>query len=109
MGIKKGFALAHEGADMRIPNSFRFIMKYISPLFLIVIFVLWCSSNLLGFNLATWQQGEVSGYVRDLFIEPNSVALRSIALIFTVAALLALFIRISPNMKTNKPEDTYDA
>jgi SNF family Na+-dependent transporter len=41
-GAKKGFELAHEGARIRIPRFIRFITKWVSPVYLIVIFVLFC-------------------------------------------------------------------
>ncbi|RPG86560.1 MAG: sodium:calcium symporter [Coraliomargarita sp. TMED73] len=99
LGIDKGFQLAHQGAAIRIPGIFKFIMKYVSPIFLIIIFVLWCSSNLFGLNLATLQSGSVSGYVSDLFIQPNIVAWLSVGLILLVATLFALFIALSPDFK----------
>lgn len=108
LGIEKGFALAHEGAAIRIPALFKFIMKYVSPLFLIGIFVLWCGANLLGINLATLQAGPVSGYVRDLFVEPNTVAWLSVGLIVLVGALFALFIALSPDLKTRPKEAPHD-
>jgi hypothetical protein len=44
-GVDKGLALAHEGARIRIPGVFRFVMKYVSPAFLLVIFVGFCVFN----------------------------------------------------------------
>ncbi len=41
-GIDKGLALAHDGASIRVPRIFRFIMKYVSPTFLLVIFIGFC-------------------------------------------------------------------
>ena len=108
LGINKGFELAHQGSAIRIPSVFKFIMKYVSPLFLIIIFILWCGANLFGINLATMQAGPVSGYVRDLFIEPNTVAWLSISLILLVATLFALFIALSPDLKTQKKETAND-
>jgi SNF family Na+-dependent transporter len=49
MGIKRGFQEAHYGAQMRIPRIFRFIIKYIAPLYLIVVFVGFCFQNLPGY------------------------------------------------------------
>lgn len=98
LGVKEGFRIAHEGAAMRIPNIFKFIMKYISPLFLILIFAMWVATNVFGLNFQTGD-AEYSSYVRDLFIEPNKVAWLSLALIGSVAALFISLIALNPNYK----------
>jgi SNF family Na+-dependent transporter len=40
-GMDRGWAEMHEGADMRIPKIFKFIIKYIAPVYLIVLLVSW--------------------------------------------------------------------
>jgi len=37
-GVDKGLDEAHKGAQIRIPGVFRFIIKYLSPAFLIIVF-----------------------------------------------------------------------
>jgi SNF family Na+-dependent transporter len=37
-GIDRGIAEAEQGAQMRIPPGFRFIMKYVAPAYLIIVF-----------------------------------------------------------------------
>jgi hypothetical protein len=37
-GIDRGIAEAEQGAQMRIPPGFRFIMKYVAPAYLLVVF-----------------------------------------------------------------------
>lgn len=91
LGVEKGFELAHEGSAMKIPSIFRFIMKYVSPLFLIIIFALWIASNVFGLNFQTGASS-YSGYVRDLFIEPNTVAWLSVGLILTVATVFLVIV-----------------
>jgi SNF family Na+-dependent transporter len=44
-GARKGIALANEGAQIKIPAFVGFIMKYVSPVYLIVIFIGFCASN----------------------------------------------------------------
>jgi SNF family Na+-dependent transporter len=46
MGVDRGFEEAHQGAQMRIPRIFRFIIKYVSPVYLIIVFVGFCIQNL---------------------------------------------------------------
>jgi NSS family neurotransmitter:Na+ symporter len=104
LGVKEGFRIAHEGAAMRIPNIFKFIMKYITPLFLILIFAMWVATNVFGLNFQTGD-AEYSSYVRDLFIEPNKVAWLSLALIGSVAALFISLIGLKPNYKQLTKKD----
>jgi SNF family Na+-dependent transporter len=47
-GVDRGLAEAHEGAQMRIPWIFRFIIKYVSPAYLIAVFAGFCYQNLEG-------------------------------------------------------------
>jgi SNF family Na+-dependent transporter len=98
IGIEKGLSWAQQGASIRIPAFFKFVMKYVSPLFLIAIFTLWVASNVFGIDFRT---GEVSysGYVMDLFIEPNRVAQLSVGLIAVVAALFIIITALNPGYK----------
>lgn len=45
-GIDKALAEAHQGANMRIPRLFRFVIKYVSPLYLIAVIGMFCWYNL---------------------------------------------------------------
>ncbi len=38
-GIDKGWAEINRGADIKIPHFFKFVIKYVTPLFLIAVFV----------------------------------------------------------------------
>jgi SNF family Na+-dependent transporter len=38
-GIERGWEEITRGADMRVPGSFRYIIKYVTPLFILVVFV----------------------------------------------------------------------
>ncbi|MFT7536988.1 MAG: hypothetical protein ACI85K_002944 [Hyphomicrobiaceae bacterium] len=48
-GIDKGLKEAHEGSNMRIPAVFGFIMKYVSPTFLLIVVVGFCINNAPGY------------------------------------------------------------
>jgi hypothetical protein len=104
VGIEKGFALAHEGSAMRIPRCFKIIMKYVSPLLLIAIFIMWVATNIFGLNFSTGE-ASYSNYVKDLFIEPNAVAWLSILLIGLVAAFFAFCVALNPSYKTTNRKD----
>ena len=45
-GIDRGLAEAHEGAQLRIPRPFRFVMKYVAPAYLLVVFAGFCWQTL---------------------------------------------------------------
>jgi SNF family Na+-dependent transporter len=72
-GVDRGLKEAHQGAQMRIPRIFRFIIKYVAPVYLIVVFIGFCWQNL---------PGAVDG------IRASPVAQYSLLLILAVAALI---------------------
>ncbi len=82
-GLDKGLEEAHEGAQIRIPPIIAFTMKYISPVYLVVIFAMFCWNN-------------VPGYVRSVLgdpaagVAPNSVAIYSWILILATIAILVV-------------------
>ncbi len=45
LGIDKAWDEIHQGADLRIPGCYKFIMKYITPLLLIIILISWIVSS----------------------------------------------------------------
>jgi NSS family neurotransmitter:Na+ symporter len=101
LGIDKGFELAHQGAAIRIPALFKFIMKYVSPAFLIVIFVMWMATNVFGLDFKTGET-TYSSYVSDLFIKPHITAWLSVGLIASVAATFIFIISLNSDYKKNQ-------
>ncbi|MGE3527246.1 MAG: hypothetical protein AB7I33_15105, partial [Gemmatimonadales bacterium] len=45
-GIDRGWKEVHEGSAIRLPRIFRFIMKYVAPVYLLVVFTGFCVQNL---------------------------------------------------------------
>ncbi|UCG34211.1 MAG: hypothetical protein JSU68_06160 [Phycisphaerales bacterium] len=45
IGAGKGAELASDGAQLRLPGVFPFVIKYVSPAYLLTIFVLWVKYN----------------------------------------------------------------
>jgi NSS family neurotransmitter:Na+ symporter len=45
-GIERGWEEAHIGAQIRMPGFYKYIMKYVAPIYLIVVFVAFCFKNL---------------------------------------------------------------
>lgn len=78
-GIDRGMKEAHEGALIRIPGFYRFIMKYVTPTYLLVIFVAFCWRN-----LPQWMQ--------DVSVEPLRQG--AMALILAVTAFLVACVAI---------------
>lgn len=46
-GMDKAWDEIHKGADMRVPRLYKFIIKYITPLFLMCILIMWFSQEWL--------------------------------------------------------------
>ena len=92
MGLKKGWEEAHQGAEIRIPSIFKPIMKFVSPLYLLVIFALWILFNVFGWNPATGEFAP-TGYVVDLIGSknkpPDQVARFSVLLILLLTGFIA--------------------
>ena len=103
IGIDKGFEIAHSGAAIKIPRVFRFIMKYLSPLFLIAIFLSWIYSSVLGFSL-TGGKREFSGYIVDLFFEKNATAIMSVGVIALTATFITV-LAVKGNFNGKKEEN----
>jgi SNF family Na+-dependent transporter len=74
-GIERGLKEAHQGAQIRIPRFYGFIMKYVTPTYLLAVFIAFCWQN-----LADW--------VRAVADEPLRQG--AIALIIGVAVLLVV-------------------
>ncbi|EDY80455.1 Sodium:neurotransmitter symporter family [Verrucomicrobiia bacterium DG1235] len=105
IGIDRGFEIAHRGAAIRIPSIFKFIMKWLSPAFLIIIFGAWVYNGVLGFSF-TGGERSYSAYIKDLFIEPNAVAWYSVGLIALTTGLIVLLTACGNFEKTSSKESS---
>lgn len=103
IGIKRGLKMANQGALFKVPPIYGIIMKYITPTFLLIIFALWTTQNIFGYNILTGEQ-DYSSYVKDLFIQPNGVARFSVVLIILVAAFFTLLTAIATKFKSTEKE-----
>lgn len=88
MGIERGWREAHAGALIRIPRIFKFVMKYVSPLYLIAIFALFLLFNVFGWQPATGEFTPTS-YVSDLIGKKASTAAQ--LTVGFIVLLIALF------------------
>jgi hypothetical protein len=80
LGIERGEQDAHVGAHMRIPRFVQYILKYIVPLYLIVI-------------LLAFIYNDVPTRVQSIWASP--VALGTIIFIAVVLGVLLLMVRIA--------------
>ena len=62
-GIERGWKEAHEGAHIRIPGFYKIIMKYVAPLYLIIVFVAFCVQNLPSWVRSVAEQPERQGAI----------------------------------------------
>jgi len=98
-GVDRGLEEAAKGAEFRIPSFFRIIMKFVCPLFLLSVFVLWILFNVLGYSPRTGAL-EVSGYVLDLVGDtPSLVARMSVGLVLLTAGLMTFIAWLSPRYR----------
>lgn len=97
VGIEKGWKIAHEGAEMRIPDIFKIIIKYITPAFLVAIFVMFTLKNVFGWNFSfSAAEFNPTGYVQDLVgDQPNHVARLSVGLIVIMTIFSLLLVNIA--------------
>jgi len=79
-GARRGWKFAHQGAEMRLPRAFIFIMKYITPLYLLAVLGMWCKEDL---------PKEVAR------IRTENVAFLAFLLIVVVTAFLLLMIYLA--------------
>ena len=90
MGLKKGWAEAHKGASLRIPGFFKFVIKYLCPLYLLTIFGFWVRFNVFATNPNTGRI-EPAGYVKDLVgVDASTPARLSVAFIFICIAFFCI-------------------
>jgi SNF family Na+-dependent transporter len=88
LGIDKGFEEAHRGSAIRIPRFFGFIMKWICPAFLLLIFSTWVIKDVVGLGA-----GDPDYHILDLFGETaNTTAWLSIGVIAIMFSFVAILV-----------------
>jgi SNF family Na+-dependent transporter len=80
LGIDRGEAAAHEGANLRIPRFVQYILKFVTPVYLLAIFI--------G---VAYTQG--AGYWQSL--RESKVALISVVFMGMIVAFLMLLVHIA--------------
>jgi SNF family Na+-dependent transporter len=105
LGIPRGWEIAHEGAEMRIPSIYKFLIRYITPSFLIIIFGMFVLQNVFGWNFSfTAPVFDPTSYVRDLIgPEANHVARLSVAFIVIMTVFALIFVNIAGKLWNQNP------
>ncbi|MDY6861949.1 MAG: sodium-dependent transporter [Thermodesulfobacteriota bacterium] len=86
-GVDRGLAEAENGAELRIPRFFPFIIKYVSPAYLILIFIFWVKQY-------------VPGYISAL--KENGVALLTIIFMISIFIFLIILVKIASSNWTGE-------
>lgn len=107
-GLKRGMQEAHLGSAIRIPAFFGPVIRYVCPLFLLTVFIFWVLKNLFGISLRS-DVVQYSGYVRDLFIEPNNVAWLSVGFVIALFIFFALIVSSVQRYKDYHKKQEEDA
>ncbi|AOS43533.1 Sodium:neurotransmitter symporter family protein [Lacunisphaera limnophila] len=96
IGIDEGVAEAHQGAEMRIPAFYKPVMKYITPLYLLAIFVMFILANVFGWNFTFGAGAEFkpTGYITDLVGENPSAPAR-IAFGFIIITIIFVTLLVA--------------
>ncbi|MCB1174872.1 MAG: sodium:calcium symporter [Leptospiraceae bacterium] len=66
IGVKAGMDHAHDGSHIRIPQIFHFVLKYVSPVYLVVVFAFWMYGT-IGKKVQEFMDGGAPTYT-GLFI-----------------------------------------
>jgi SNF family Na+-dependent transporter len=90
-GVRRGVEFAHQGAEMRLPRFFPFIIKYVSPAYLLIMVGLW-----------VWN--DIPTYVRR--IREDSVIALSFGLVAVVTVFLLILINIGGRRWKAESRDT---
>lgn len=68
-GVERGYQEAMRGAELKIPAIWKFVIKYISPTYLLIIFALWCfDENNLPKYIKTLREQTVPKYAVYLIV-----------------------------------------
>ena len=79
-GAGKGFTEGQRGAEMKLPKVWKFIIQWISPPYLLIVFVMWCWKNL---------PDQIDGLKKD------NVAMMSVIMIGLIMVFLLIMIYIA--------------
>lgn len=96
-GLERGWAAAHEGAEIAIPRIFKPILRYITPSFLLAIFAMFLAGDVFGWNFSlTAPRFAPTSRITDLIgtgEQPaNPVAIMCVVFIAIVTVFVAMLV-----------------
>ncbi len=86
LGVKRGFEELGRGAEIRIPAVFKFIIKYVSPVYLLTVFGFWSYKQFIAGT------GDPSEPTRLQQIRDSLTVQIAVGFVIVVAVLFALLI-----------------
>lgn len=107
LGIERGFEEAHRGAEIRIPRVFKFIMKWVSPAYLLIIFALFLFFKVFGWDPET-HKFSPTGYVRDLVGPDASTVARETILFLAITVGFFCILTALAGKRWDKNKSTAD-
>lgn len=93
--MKRGWRQLQQGAAIRLPIAFKYILQYVTPLFLLTVFLYWLLDVLGVFSSGL---GEATPYIRDLFVHPSPVAWGGVLIMVFFFFFGVLIVRASPKL-----------
>ena len=105
-GLENGWNEAHMGAQIRIPGFFKPLIKWISPAFLLVIFLGFVLQKVFGWNFEFGAAAEFhpTGYMLDLVGDKaNPVARLTVGFIIIVTLFTCLLAGIAGKIWAKEP------
>jgi len=91
-GIRRGEVEAHRGASLRIPSFVQLLLKYVVPVYLGIIFIMFCWQTVPS-SIDPETGERVPGYFETIINNP--VALMSVIFIAGVTGLLLVMIHLA--------------
>ena len=87
-GMEKAWDEIHQGADLRLPGIYKFIIKYVTPLFLFFILGMWF-----------WQEWIPIIFMKNVLAENQPFILATRIGLLMIFAVLAVMVKIAWNRK----------
>lgn len=97
-GIHNAWNEMHRGADLRVPVIYKFIIKYVTPLFLLVILSVWL-----------WQEWMPVIRMENVSAESRPYVLGTRVVLALMLAALALAVKLAWKRRRARGEDGYAA
>ncbi len=90
-GMEKAWDEIHKGADMRVPRIYKFIIKYVTPLFLFVILGVWL-----------WQEWLSVIFMKAVAPQNHIYIIATRIGLFSIFIILAILVKIAWRKKKQK-------